>query len=88
MMFCSTGSEWTPAHDKAVEAFKRRGATDLEIKDVLADIRGDLNAFHTHRDAEFSLLFHASIEGSIPAVKVGRLLSQTSEYLDSCTGFN
>ena len=85
MMFCSTGSEWTTAHDKAVETFKRKGATDLEIKDVLADIRGDLNAFHTHRDAEFSLLFHASIEGSIPAVKVGRLLSQTSEYLDSCT---
>ena len=37
---------------------------------VLGQIDGDLGAFHTHRDAEFNLLFHASIEGNLPAVKV------------------
>ena len=33
-------------------------------------VKGDIGVFHTHRDAEFNLLFHASIEDNLPAVKV------------------
>ena len=43
---------------------------EVQIASVLSEINGDIGAFHTHRDAEFNLLFHASIEGSLPAVKV------------------
>ena len=71
----STGPGWTPAHDAALDEFKRQGVDEVQLASVLGEIGGDIGAFHTHRDAEFNLLFHASIEGSLPAVKV----SQCSE---------
>ena len=83
-----TGPGWTPAHDAALEEFKRTGVDEVQIASVLGEIRGDIGAFHTHRDAEFNLLFHASIEGSLPAVKVspssaGRIRSQKMSALFS-----
>jgi len=69
MASANEGPGWTPAHDAALDEFKRQGVDEVQLASVLGEIGGDIGAFHTHRDAEFNLLFHASIEGSLPAVK-------------------
>ena len=69
-------SGWGPAHEAALLEIKKDGVDYARYMSVLGQIDGDLGAFHTHRDAEFNLLFHASIEGNLPAVKVSLLRKQ------------
>ena len=65
----SASEGWTAAHDAALEEFQRKGTNEMQIQSVLGEIIDDTGAFHKHNDAEFNLLFHASIVNSLPAVK-------------------
>jgi hypothetical protein len=64
-----SANQWGPAEDEVLKIMRDKpGDLKKRLKDAISRVQ-DVNLFHDWRDADFSLLFHASLEDCQEAVK-------------------
>ena len=67
--------DWDETKDSIVDVLRQRGLSEQERQQRLRPLVSALktngvNAWHSWRDTQFNLLFHASMEDSLVAVKM------------------